>query len=419
MAYRDPNSDEGFSVASGGFSTSAAGMAVDEAMKLGNAAIQYFNQKALNRQAQHMTRENMKLQKKLNLEQQYQSIANSTSAYKAAGLNPALATGAPAAAGVSMASGNAGSAALPQSPDVAAFLGAGAQLDMLSEQKRNLEANTNLQNEEAREKKIVNDRRSTEDSVIGQNLPIMLSEIKESTDNPFMRGFIESFEDSLTADDLNLGVLEGFSKMFFDFSQRERDRELDNISKELDKKVLSQQYENGAAEALADLPKATRFQIYRNVALMEAQIGQLNAETSLTEDKRNAIRANISKLAQEVQSLLHHDPAAMWHAGDISGLLVMLGYDGVKAVSTGAGFAVGARAAGAGSSGAVKAGTLPKPSFPSPKPIKSEPFGKPVPRDVLESIREATHATGKGNKVYEAQLFNAAVRRWKALNGYK
>lgn len=418
MGYQNPDSEQGVSVLDGGFKTSAVGMAVDEGFKLGNAAIQYYNQKALNRQAQRMTQENMRLQKKLNLEQQYQSIANSTSAYKAAGLNPALSTGAPAAAGVSMASGNAGAAALPQSPDVAAFLGAGAQLDMLAAQKENLKANTNLQEEETREKKIKNDREHSKDSLVSSSFMSNVRAIAESTENPFIRGFCEDFLERVGESDFNLGAYEAFNETFFTMSQRERDRELDYKAKEMDKKVLSLQYENGAAQALADMPKAQRLQIYRNVALMGAQIAQLNAETSLTEDKRSAIRASIDKLGQETLSILHHDPAAMWQSGDISSLLVSLGYEGVKAASFGAGVAAGSRVAGAGS-GAVKAGTLTKPSFASPKRMESQPYGKPVPKDVLESIREAAHATAKGDKVYEAQLFNASVKRWKAQNGYK
>lgn len=403
MAFQDPNSPAGAAVAAGGI-----GFAAGEAMGLANAGIQYYSQKKLNRQAQHMTQENMRLQKMLNLEQQYQSIANSTSAYKAAGLNPALATGAPAAAGVSMAPGNAGSAAMPQAPDVAALLGAGVQLDMLATQKENLKANTELQNEEAREKKIENDREQSKDSLVSSSFMSNVRAIAESTENPFIRGFCEDFLERVGESDFNLGAYEAFNETFFAMSQRERDRELDYKAKEMDKKVLSLQYDNGAAQALADMPKAQRLQIYRNVALMGAQIAQLNAETSLTDDKRAAIRASIDKLGQETMSILHHDPAAMWQSGDISSLLVSLGYEGVKAASFGAGMAAGSRLTG----GTGAAGAVPKFAPERSKTIKNAE-GVGMPKETFLEIVRRADAYAKGDPVKRAQMINKGVDFWQ------
>lgn len=307
-----------------------------------DTAVQYYNQKKLNRQAQNDTQQNMKLQKQLNLEQQFDSLKSYTSALRAAGLNPALASSSPVMAqGVSSAAGNAGQAGMPQNTTAEAMQAFNAVRKADSEIE-NVEANTALQREETREKKIKNDREATKDSLVSKTALDALSAMREETDSPFIRGFIEEFENGVTDKDMNVGLLDSFQKVFYDLSQKERDRELDFLVKEFDKQVYHKQFENGAAEALADMPKATRFQIYRNCALMLAQIGQLNAETSLTEDKRNLIRSNIAKLGQEVQSLLHHDPASMWHSGDISGLLAMLGYDGIKAVASGVGFGAGA-----------------------------------------------------------------------------
>lgn len=307
-----------------------------------DSAVQYFNQKKLNRQAQNDTQQNMKLQKQLNLEQQFDSLKSYTSALRAAGLNPALASSSPLMAqGVSSAAGNAGQAAMPQNTTAETMQAFNAVRKADSE-IANVEANTELQKEETREKKIKNDREVTKDSLVSKSALDALAAMREETDSPFIRGFIEEFENGLSAKDMNLGLLDSFQKVFYDLSQKERDRELDFLVKEFDKSVYQKQFENGSAEALADMPRALRFQVYRNCALMLAQLGQLNAETSLTEDKRNLIRSNVAKLGQEVQSLLHHDPAAMWHSGDISGLLAMLGYDGIKAAANGAGFGVGA-----------------------------------------------------------------------------
>ena len=266
-----------------------------------DTAIQYFNQKKLNRQAQSDTQENMQLQKDLNLQQQYDSISSYTSALRRAGLNPALASSSPIQAqGVSSAAGNAGQAAKPENSLPATLEAANALAHQESEIE-NLKANTDLQKEETREKKIKNNREVSKDSLVSASFMSNVQAIAESTDNPFIRGFCEDFLERVGEKDFNLGAYEAFNETFFNMSQRERDRELDYKAKEMDKKVLSLQYENGAAQALADMPKAQRLQIYRNVALMGAQIAQLNAETSLTEDKRAAIRASIDKLGHDVK----------------------------------------------------------------------------------------------------------------------
>lgn len=305
-------------------------------MNLVNNAIQYYTQKNQQRQAQANTQKNMRLQQNLEDESWYNRIAMSTQALKAAGLSPVLATGA--TQGAAAVSHNE---AMPQvsAHDSANLLNAA----MLNESQVKLnEAAADKAKAEAKSTEIKNKREETKDSLVSQSTLDFLSAMREETDSPFIRGFIEQFESGVADKDMNVGLLDSFQQVFYDLSQKERDRELDFLVKEFDKQVYQRQFENGSAEAIADMPKATRFQIYRNCALMLAQIGQLNAETSLTQDKQNLIRANIAKLGQEVQSLLHHDPAAMWHSGDISGLLAMVGYDGIKAAASGVGFGVGA-----------------------------------------------------------------------------
>lgn len=120
---------------------------------LGNAAIQYYNQKKLNRQAQTDTQQNMKLQKQLNLQQQFDSVRNYTSALRAAGLNPALASsGVQMAQGVTSAAGNAGQAALPEN-NAPAYLQAYNAIAKQESEIENTKANTELQKAETNLKK--------------------------------------------------------------------------------------------------------------------------------------------------------------------------------------------------------------------------------------------------------------------------
>ena len=115
------------------------------ARDMANATVQYYNQRRLNRQAQVDTQQNMRLQKDLNLQQQFDSVRNYTSALRAAGLNPALASGGvQMAQGVSSAAGNAGQAALPEN-SAPAYMQAYASMAKQESDIENIKANTELQ----------------------------------------------------------------------------------------------------------------------------------------------------------------------------------------------------------------------------------------------------------------------------------
>lgn len=327
------------------------GGAAGFAGNLVNNAVQYYTQKNQQRQAQSNERKNMQLQSELEQQGYYNNIVRTPQALRDAGLNPAAATGMNIAAPSVSHSGNSQSVGLQaNAAEIVnnAILGK-SQVDLN-------EAAAKKANAEAKSTEIKNRRDNNEDKAVGSQLAMMLDEMKETTDNPFMRGFLESFLDA-NSGDMNIGTLEGFNKLWFDFTQKERDRELNHLQTEMDKAVLREQYSNGAAQALADMPRMTRLHMYTKILEMQANIGKLNAETGLTEEQKANLKASTAKLAQEVQSMLHHDPAAMYQAGDISSLLVSIGYDAIKGLATGVGFAVGARVAGKGA--AASAGSSP------------------------------------------------------------
>lgn len=410
MAFQDPSSPAGAAVAAGGI-----GFAAGEAMSLANAGIQYYNQKKLNRQAQKMTQENMRLQAALNLEQQYKSIANSTSAYKAAGLNPALAAGAPAAAGVSMAPGNAGAAGMPASPDVAGLMSAGAQLDMLATQKENVKENTNLQKEEAREKKIENDRKESEDWFYRQHLPDFIVHLEKQTDDEFTLGWLDAVRDESKNLIFDKGTVDAFGKIFFDMTRQERFKALDELTNEMDVTVMRMQLNNGTAAALADLPKANRKLIYKNMLKMDAEIARFNAETrNVQEDtkffkeRREQTAATVAKLGQETLAILHGDKVALYDAGEIGALGLTLGFDAVSNFANGAGFgtgiAVAGKLAGAKSSGASLSSL---PSVGKGRSIKG------LPDDVAKAMRSSIDKRfPDASPAYKEKLFKGARSKW-------
>lgn len=316
------------------------------------SAIQYHNQKALNEQAQRNYERNLKLQQKLNLQSSFQQVANSTAALRAAGISPVVATGANFNAPATTAPMQSSSAGMPN-VDVLGGVTAGVGASLAKGQSDLMSANERKLNADAEAQEIQNERERNRDSSVNAASHVMLQEMLDTTDNPFTRGLLETYLDEADGN-FDVGRLRAFSETFFDLSQRERDRELDFLAKEQDKLVLQKQFDNDAATALADMPRALRFQLYKNIALLNAQIGSLENQTPTKEDFDKKYAADISKTAQEVQSLLHNDPAAMWQAGDITSLLVVTGADAAKAFAGGAGFAAGtAVTRGAGAAGSI------------------------------------------------------------------
>lgn len=316
----------------------AAGVAAAGAT--GNGVLSYYTDKNLHRQAQADTQKNMVLASHL----EQQSIRNYTSNLRAAGLNPALATGAqPVTVGSPASPAVAGSGKFDYSSVAPAFLeglGKKAEIENTESATEVNEANAQKLEEETREKKIQNDREESRDRIISEQVDNYLNEMKDRTDDPFIRGLIESVQRGEGIRDV--GALHGFCDLFFDFSQRERDRELDYIAKEMDKEVLRRQFEEDTLTALAKRPYDERIALYKRVALMNMQIYSLAADASLTENKRELIQKQVEHLEQEVQSMYHRDPAAMYQAGDTSALVVGASYEAIVRAADGFGFGTGA-----------------------------------------------------------------------------
>lgn len=282
-----------------------------------------------------------------------QNLQNSPSAYvqglKKAGINPALVVSGQVPVGSSTALATSGSGhAVPGvssgTAGAMAALQAKKQMEVLDSEIELNESAAAKNRSESRQVDIENKHSVSQDNMLSSSMRTFLGEMAASTDNPFIRGFLEkTLEENPTFD---LGSVRGFSEMFFEFSQKERDRELDYIAKEMDKKVKRMALEDNAiAEAIARRPYDDRVELYKRVALMNMQIYSLAAESSLTEDKREHLQAQIAQLKQLTTSIYHSDKAALWQAGDYSAFFSQLGYDGVESAAQGFGFGVGAAAA--------------------------------------------------------------------------
>ena len=390
-----------------------------------NAAVQYYNQKKLNRQAQSDTQENMKLQKQLNLKQQYDSIKQYTGALRAAGLNPALASSNPIQAqGVGFAGGSSGEAAMPNNSLPAALEAANAlslqtaQKDNLEESTRNIAANTDKVRAETDKIKVSTKHESQEvqhveskDKVVNTAMRSFLTEMRDSTENPFISDFLDSVLAS--NESFDVGSLHGFSDMFFDFSRDERERELDYIAKEVDKRVMSGRYEdNNSMEALIRQPYDERMRLYKSMALMDMQIYSLGQEASLTPKKKALMETQAANLRQQTQSIYHSDPAAMWNAGDYGSYVNRLVNEGLEQAAHGFGF--GSGVAFGSRFGGSAAGALSAPKFGSGR-LETIKKAKEVgmPKETYQEIVKRAESYSNGDPVRRAQMINKGVEFWR------
>lgn len=373
-------------------------------------AVSYYQNKNTARQAQANTRKNMQEQQELQLQGQFQSIANSASALRAAGLNPALAASGHFSAAPTVSATPAPMANPGQyhgSHDFANNLMAMTQADLAKSQTELNEAAADKAKAEASQTELENKHALSQDNALKDFARDFIAEMRDTTDNDFIGGVLDTYLENNP--NIDIGSFQAFNETFFGLSQRERDRERNFLQTELDKKVLQMQYDSDAAQALADMPRAKRFEIYANVLQLNALVARLNSETSLTEDRRNELRAKIGKLGQETESILHHDPAAMYKQGDISSLLVGAAYDAVKAAGAGAGFALGSKVAG-------RAAPSVSPKTALPPKIGSGTLGKKsaeMPSSQLERIQRRARQISD-DPVRQAQYIDKAVRNWKA-----
>lgn len=118
------------------------GSVIGAAGNIASTAVNYFNQKRLNRQAQDDLRENTLFNYQLSQQAQRNAARNSVAGLKAAGISPALAGGGSFSAPAFSGSSSQGSAAPP------------LQLDLVEPLVRMLDAFTNRMNAESNEKNV-------------------------------------------------------------------------------------------------------------------------------------------------------------------------------------------------------------------------------------------------------------------------
>lgn len=378
--------------------------------KLVDTGIQYFTNKNSQKQAQANTRKNMAEQVGLEDSSWYNRIAKSTQALKAAGLSPALATGQ--AQGAAAATPTA--SPMPQVDKPSSQADFINSLSLNDSQKELNEAAARKANAEADEISLKNEHALSKDYFINTHLGHVLENLRDNAEDEFTRGFAESFinENRSVGNNIKFdqGALDAFKSIFYDMERSKRAHYIEELTSHFDRKVMSMQLENGAAAAVANFSKDKRRLIYKQMLQMDASISKLQSDVTLNDKQKEFLESQISRTGQEIQSMLHSDPVAMYNSGDIGDLAVKLGFEGTSQFLHGVGFGTG-MAVGSKLVPGSKGSSVP---FDVPKFGSKSADSSVMPRNVFEQIKKSAAKQANGDKVYEARLIDASVRRWKA-----
>lgn len=411
--------------------TAIAAGATDFAEEMASSAVQYYNQKRLNRQAQTDTQQNMRLQKELNLQQQFDSVKTYTSALRAAGLNPALASSSPVQAqGVSSSAGNAGQAAKP-TPNLPAALEAANNLKQQESQIENTRANTELQRAETalKDQEVQNRKQDVTESqsrvTLNEKQSEMLTELiqKYGTESLILG---TEYDRMLNEDSVAHAALMEFCDRKIAGSTSEADRDfwsslraigrkgkftsaalmamklfsetwnsLDETETEVGARAILRFVQTLQASDDEYLETVARLPVYQ-AKLIFGQTAEAFQNAAFRKAyRKDLLPAEADKLEEDVRIQKHNDPAGMLEDGDLLGFGVYAG----SALLRFGGTILAARQFGRGSSN-PSTGNLGKGSpsstagTPAPKKTETSPKPSKTPQVALDNaVRNRLYAS--------------------------
>ena len=387
----------------------ALGAAV--ASSAASAGGSYLTQKNLNRQAQANYEKNMALSYHYNQQQARAVVRN----LRDAGLSPALAnnTSMPA---VSAAMPSPGSAPAP-APDFVGAINAATQSKLADSQidvnASNIQLNASAA---AKNEAEANKAQAEADNI---NRDVVRKQDFDATVNAQIREYFSYRANSAKSDaerevwqalasesnDYSAGTLEA-QAAFASFVNELDEYDLQHVLRALSRLVTSKQIESApVVDALVNMP-------FTNRQKMFAEIAEAWSSAKFRDFQRVILGPAQSDLLVTEESLKHHsDIRRMIHEDDYTGAgLALLPYFLQGAGLLTSAYIMRGRFAGG----------APAPSGPGFGPgfgPGSAPGSAPaMPSSVLKQIQANAAKVANGNKVYEAQLIDAAVRKWKASN---
>lgn len=250
------------------------------------------------------------------------AVKNRADALRLAGLNPALA-------------GNAS----PLSVGSAPMMNIASDMDIKANSKfpelALMSSQKDLIDEEARAKRIQNNRDDTEDKAAAQTLKsyarAMLDDIGPDGDpvaTSYWTNVAERPDSSFNVGDVNAEM------RFKDLLNKH----VDSVSNLYAKQYANYMYKNYMKGKMPQLElkikKNEARNLFKKVGEIEAHTALLDQQKLLTEAQRKQVKANINKLIREAQAIYHDDLIALWKDGDAEALGVKAGaYAGDKIVN--------------------------------------------------------------------------------------
>lgn len=250
------------------------------------------------------------------------AVRNRAEALRLAGLNPALAGNASPL--------SVGSAPMPSTASTM-DLKASSKLPELAL----LKSQKNLIDEEAREKRIENNRKDTEDKAAAQTLKsyarAMLDDIGPDGDPvaiSYWTNVAERPDSSFNVGDVNAEM------RFKDLLNKHIDSVANLYAKQYANYMYKQYLKGKMPQLELKLKKNEVRNLFKKVGEIEAHTALLDQQKLLTQAQRKEIKAAINKLIREAQAIYHDDLVALWKDGDAEALAVKAGaYAGDKIVS--------------------------------------------------------------------------------------
>lgn len=248
------------------------------------------------------------------------SVRNRAEALRLAGLNPALA-------------GNAS----PLSVGSAPMPSTASQMDLKASSNLPelalLESQRNLIDEQAREKRIENDRREHEDKSAGQSVKsyarVCLDELGEDgdpVDIAYWTNVLERPDSSFNVGDINAEM------RFKDLVNKKVDS-IANLYAKRYANYMYSTYMKGQMPTLElKLKKNEVRNLFKKVGEIEAHVALLDQQRLLTKAQRKEVKARIDKLMQETKSIYHDDLVALWENKDVEALGIKAGEKAGEAI---------------------------------------------------------------------------------------
>ena len=391
-----------------------AAIAVSAGEKIVNNAISYYTNKNSQKQAQANTRKNMQEQQALEDESWNSRIVKSTKALRDAGLSPALATGqAQGAAAVTPTA-----SPMPQVGNPGAdFASMINSMELNESQKELNEAAASKAQAEADKINLETEHAHSKDYFINSHLGYVLQDLRNNAQDEFTREFAQSFIEANSSKGGNIafdyGALDAFEELFYHMQREKRSHLLEQLTNHFDRKVMSMQLTNGAAYAVAQMPKDQRKLMYKQMMHMDAMISKLASDVSLNDKQKEMLTEQIKKVGQEIQSMFHNDPVAMYNAGEIGDLAVKLGFEGTSQFMHGAGFGIG-YAGATKFIGGKPSNSMNMPNSPdvfkgsgfSPEKIPTKPKGKEPSGLKVHRLREELNKMkSDGTKYFKPEVY--------------